>query len=162
MPRPTEYVKRIAPAVMADAMRRGGGIVAAAAEILKQDGRPISTDVIRRYLKKYPAVKAAQDEAVERNLDVAESKLLTAIKNGEDWAIKFYLETKGKSRGYCRRQEISGVAGQPVQVSIDARKWLNDQLDQMGARLQQRPEPSGTDGPAEPQGTPEGSTPTVH
>lgn len=154
-----EYKKRHTVAVMAEALRRGGGIVAAAVEILKQDGRPASDQKVRRWIKHYPSVAAAVDDARERNLDVAESKLLTAIKESEDWAIKFYLETQGKGRGYTKRSEIAGVPGQPLMVT-DAREWLTDQLDQMESRLRQ--EPGGTDSPPQPGGPPETPAETIH
>jgi hypothetical protein len=159
MPRPTEYRKRVSIPLMVDAIQKGGGIVAAVVEVLQQAGHPANDDLVRRYIKRYPACATAVERSENRNLDIAESKLLTAITKNEDWAIKFYLETKGKVRGYTKRSEIAGVPGAPLMVT-DAREWLTDQLDQMESRLRQ--EPSGTAGPAGPGGTAETPTQTVH
>ncbi len=47
----------------------------------------------------------AVDEVNESNLDYAESKLLSLIRQENATAIIFYLKTKGKSRGYVERIE---------------------------------------------------------
>lgn len=139
---------------MSEALKKGAGISSAAAQILH-----CTPMTVRNYLKRYPQLQAQIDEAVEANLDLAESKLLNAIGNGQDWAVKFYLEFKGRSRGYNRRHEIAGVPGAPVMVT-DARSWLADELDQMESRL--RPEPGGTNGDARPDGEGEVPQATVH
>jgi len=43
---------------------------------------------------------------MNKPLDLAESKLLKAIEEGQIAAIIFYLKCKGKKRGYVERQEI--------------------------------------------------------
>jgi hypothetical protein len=50
----------------------------------------------------------------ERNLDLAEMKLLNAIREGKTAELLFYLKTKGKKRGYVERQEITGAEGQQL------------------------------------------------
>lgn len=50
----------------------------------------------------------------ERNLDLAEMKLLNAIREGKTAELIFYLKTKGKKRGYVERQEITGIDGQKL------------------------------------------------
>lgn len=50
----------------------------------------------------------------ERNLDLAEMKLLSAIREGKTAELLFYLKTKGKQRGYVERQEITGAEGQKL------------------------------------------------
>jgi len=54
------------------------------------------------------------EDIEERNLDLAEMKLLTAIREGKTAELLFYLKTKGKSRGYVERQEITGAQGQKL------------------------------------------------
>ena len=44
-------------------------------------------------------------------LDYAESQLHKQIGEGSTSATIFYLKTKGKSRGYVERQEITGIDG---------------------------------------------------
>ena len=51
-------------------------------------------------------------------LDMAESKLLKAIKEGQIAAIIFYLKCKGKKRGYVERQEIVDIGD----IEVDFRE----------------------------------------
>ena len=52
------------------------------------------------------AWEEASKEASEMALDLAESALMRNIQAGDTKAIKFYLQCKGKPRGYDLRQEI--------------------------------------------------------
>jgi hypothetical protein len=144
---------------MAEALRKGAGIPSAAAAILAKAYGSCSPETVRNYLKRYPRLQETINAQIEINLDTAEAKLLTAINEGRDWAVKFYLETKGKSRGYSKRTEIAGVPGQPL-VMTDARQWIVDQLDEMESRL--RSQPSGESGPPAAPGPAETPAQTVH
>jgi len=66
---------------------------------------------ICRYVAEFPSVKEVAQEAHERMLDFAESKLYERIKGGDNACIIFYLKTQGKARGYIERQEITGTEG---------------------------------------------------
>ncbi len=48
-------------------------------------------------------LKAIEDERA-RLVDVAEAKLITKIKEGDFKAIKFFLATQGKERGYFNNE----------------------------------------------------------
>lgn len=54
---------------------------------------------------KNPEFAEAVEEVNESNLDYAESKLLSLIRQENPTAIIFYLKTKGKKRGYIERVE---------------------------------------------------------
>jgi hypothetical protein len=155
--------QRFAIEHVAEALRKGAGIASAAAKHLRAaTGRGCTPKTIHNYIARYPSLQRTLDETIDANLDLAESKLLLAIDAGADWAVKFYLETQGRRRGYARRQEVAGVPGAPVMVGnvATARDWLAAELDQMDSRL--RDEPSGANGAAAESG--EGSPPeeTVH
>jgi hypothetical protein len=72
----------------------------------------------------------------ERALDLAESKLLQLIKKENPQAVFFLLETRGKSRGYVKKQELehSGNARKPIAMRLivadpEKRKRLEDAIN---------------------------------
>ena len=64
------------------------------------------------WLKKYPAFRAAVEEIQESLLDLAESHLREKIQEGYFPAIAFFLENKGKTRGYGKQQVDHNLSGQ--------------------------------------------------
>lgn len=79
-----------------------GGIISAIA-------RKIGCDWItaKRYIQKHATVLRAWRAEKETVLDVAETKLIKDVKDGETWAVKFYLKTQGKDRGYVEKQVVA-------------------------------------------------------
>jgi hypothetical protein len=97
---------RFTPAQIIAALKKSKGMVFLAAKRLECD-----PDTIQNYCKRYPAVERVKQAQRGEMVDLAESGLLTAIKNGEAWAIAFALKTLGKERGYVERQELTGQDG---------------------------------------------------
>lgn len=94
------------------------GIVAEAARSLG-----CARGTVYVYMNKYPAVKAAYDEACAVMLDEAESKLYElAITNGEFPALRYLLNCKGRKRGYGERLEHTGPEGKAIKVEFDVGK----------------------------------------
>ena len=61
------------------------------------------------------------EEIEERNLDLSESKLLINVNKGNQKAIQFHLERKGKKRGYGKELILGGDPDKPLKI-----KTLND------------------------------------
>lgn len=78
-----------------DAIAQGLGIKTSIAKRLG-----ISRALLDRWIKENPTVAAAFDEAVEILIDTAEHKLMEQVLGGDMRAIKYLLDTKGKTRGY--------------------------------------------------------------
>lgn len=89
-----------------------GGIITA---IAKKVGCEWNT--AKHYIYNHSTIKRAYDNECESMLDMAESELFMAVKGGRDWAIKYTLSTKGKSRGFVERNEVSGPNGGPITIS---------------------------------------------
>lgn len=78
-------------------------------EAIKDTGG-IKTEVCQRlncgrrtiylYIDRFPEIKAAFEEEEEKVLDMAESSLFAMIQNGDLTAIFYYLNNKGRRRGY--------------------------------------------------------------
>lgn len=75
---------------------------------------------------KDPEFKAQVDDIQNITLDFAESQLHKQIKDGNTTATIFYLKTKGKSRGFVERQEITGADGFPTEIELNIIKTNAD------------------------------------
>lgn len=106
--------RQLDPSAVAEALRASGGIVSAAAQSLR-----CSRQTVYMHLKKHPEVKAAQEEGDEAITDMAEVKLIKKIKDENLKAIIFRLETKGRKRGYVKRQELAGAPDAPIKFVPD-------------------------------------------
>lgn len=59
------------------------------------------------WLDKDPAYKKEVESIADMALDFAESKLYSQIADNNTAATIFYLKTKGKSRGYIERYDVT-------------------------------------------------------
>ena len=92
-----------------------GGIVTAIARRLGCDW-----DTAKKYITRYPTIARAYAAEKEMVKDIVESSLITKAKEGESWAVKYYLSTQAKDRGYIERQEVDmTTGGEPVGKAID-------------------------------------------
>ena len=82
------------------AIKGSGGIKATIANRLG-----VSRWTVDNYLARWKKVNDAYEEERESITDLAETKLIKEINDGNFPAIKFYLSTKGRDRGYVERQE---------------------------------------------------------
>ena len=96
------------------AIEEAQGYVTKAVSILD-----ISRTSFYTYLKRYPTVQQAMDDAREQRHEWVESKLMKAIKNDNLTAIIFYLKTQAKHMGYVERQELAGVDGEGLKVIVE-------------------------------------------
>jgi len=98
---------------MIDALAESMGMISPAARKLG-----CSRTTIRRYLAENAEIAEAIEDANEEVNDIAELKLLDAIKRGEAWAICFRLKTKAKNRGYVEKAELTGANSAPVKIKL--------------------------------------------
>ncbi len=111
-----------------DALEASAGIQTTAAAKLK-----IHRNTLKKYIERHDEIAIALESITERELDLAESKLLGAIREGNLTAVIFYLKCKGKKRGYVERQELTGAGGQPISIT-GAKDRLLDRLEDMTTR----------------------------
>ena len=81
--------------------------------------RRLGCDVttIYNYRDRYKSVRAEMEMQEGLLGDTAEFKMIEAIHNGKWPAIKYYLSTKCKDRGYVERQEFSGPDGGAIPIN---------------------------------------------
>lgn len=100
----------------------------------------VNRKTIWEWRKKNRHVDEAFTDVEESRLDLAECKLMEAIKKGDAWAICFFLKCKGKSRGYVERQEITGKDGGALQAPEEWQEKLRELKEFIMAALEPYPE----------------------
>lgn len=104
-----------------EALIAAGGIQSHAAKILK-----CSTGKISGYVTKSKKLQKHLKQIREEILDIAETALIKALKAEEAWAIKYYLNCKGKERGYGIQAIITGKDGGPLDCTF---RWEGEGAD---------------------------------
>lgn len=72
-----------------------GGIISAIARRVGCDWH-----TAKKYIEKFPTVRQVYDDEREGLLDIAEVKLIERVKDGDPWAIKYFLGKMGQHRGW--------------------------------------------------------------
>lgn len=96
------------------ALEKALGIVSQAA---KQVGIDRTTPY--RWMKEDEEFKDRVEEIQNVVGDFAETKLYELVNDGNPSAVIFLCKTKFKNRGYVERQEITGVDGSNLDISIE-------------------------------------------
>lgn len=78
----------------------------------------ISRRAFYNYRQRWPEVQQALDDELQRGLDYAESQLMQLIRDKDFRAIAFYLERKGRERGWGQQQQVTVHNDTPVQPII--------------------------------------------
>ena len=92
--------RRLRDDQIAAALKYCRGMIATAAHNLG-----VNRSTIYDRVQKSEKLRAIIEDERERMTDFAESKLIDSIKNGSDSAIRYYLSTQGRNRGYVLRTE---------------------------------------------------------
>lgn len=79
----------------------------------------VSRRSIYEWTVKKPEVQKIIQEEREKMLDVAENQLFKNVTAGEEWAIKYFLSTRGRERGYIIKQEVEHKTAQPLQIIFE-------------------------------------------
>lgn len=77
----------------------------------------VHRSAITRFLQTHPKMLILLEEEQEKIIDIAENRLHSLINDKDVRAIKFFLATKGKSRGYVPKQEVD--LGGEIKSNVD-------------------------------------------
>jgi len=105
---------------MIEAMERNVGNVSAACAACNDLSRTTHYD----WMKKNEKYRQAIDDVEQKNIDFAESMLMVNIKAKKEKSIFYYLDRRGKDRGYGKSMEVTGKDGAPLHPSDITRKNL--------------------------------------
>ncbi len=70
------------------------------------------------WLKKDKRYKAQVEAAGEYLIDLAEQTIQKSIMGGNSKDARWFLETKGKVRGYVKKQEIEHTGSEPIKINV--------------------------------------------
>ena len=96
-----------------DAIKGSNGIITLVASRLG-----CSYHTAERYIHKTQGAEQALEDETDKVLDLAENKLYESIKNGERWAVKFFLMMKGQKRGYMTTNYIKQDTSSPLNINL--------------------------------------------
>lgn len=99
--------------LLLEALRASRGILSTA---IASAG--IARQTYYNWLEADPEFASQAGEILELQLDFVESNLLERIEAGDTTATIFYLKTKGRSRGYSERTELTGKDGRDLVKDI--------------------------------------------
>lgn len=116
-----------------EALRASGGIKTEAAAMLK-----VARSTLYLFLEEHPEIQQAAAEIGEELLDLAEGQVAAAVRSGDMPTVRWFLELKGKDRGYVRRVENTGKDGGPVEIRQERSpdeiaKTIEGKLDRLAA-----------------------------
>ena len=82
------------------ALEKSMGNVSLAVEILKQSGIEVARETHYKAMNSNDKYVEAYNLMMEKNLDIAEGKLMKEVNSGNFKAVTYYLDSKGQKRGY--------------------------------------------------------------
>jgi hypothetical protein len=117
--------RKFAPEEVAEALRAAAGIYSAAASLLR-----CSPTTVKNYVARYKSLQKVKEEIEQTTLDLAETKLVKALQDGNLTAVIFYLKCKGKARGFTERTEVTGPDGAAVAL-VDVTTLSDEELQEL-------------------------------
>lgn len=106
------FEQQFTEAQLKAALWEAGGIYSKAAEYLGTTRQAVWFRV-----KNSPVLIDWMREIEEAILDTAEGGIHGAIKCGDMQTTRWFLERKGKVRGFANRQELTGKDGEPLNLA---------------------------------------------
>jgi len=94
-----------------EAIPKTHGVKQYLAELLNVDRQ-----TIYRYFNRFPELEESSQEYLDSITDQAEHHLIEAVKAGNSWAVRYWLSTRGKHRGYTTKQEATFNGMYPMQI----------------------------------------------
>lgn len=100
-----------------------GNISAMCRKYRKDTRRSVGRTTMSRRIRDSEELSRQLDEARETIIDDIETALHEKALDGDVTAMIFFLKTRGRSRGYSERIEVSGEIGLKTYVGISPDDW---------------------------------------
>ena len=129
--------KRLSKKEFWNCLSEAGGLYARCARLIEEKyGTSISRQAVRERAEKDPDLLM---QIVETGLDLAEERLQQLFDSKNERvrlrSLEFYLRTKGRSRGYAERKELTGANGEPLGAEYDSSNLSDEELAVIGQIL---------------------------
>ena len=112
---PVKNSRKMPPAdLLRKAVESNAGIITLTAKALNVD-----PSTVLRWRKRSPVVAEMFREAKEAVLDLAEAKVLQAIRAGRTAECLFFLKCHGKHRGWIERSEVETIVHPDVRADLE-------------------------------------------
>lgn len=95
--------------VVLKAIKRSGGFISSVAKNFD-----VSWATMNAFINNDKELLLAITNEKQVLLDIAENALIRKIMEGQDWAVKYYLSTQGKRRGYTTRFENETIGDNAI------------------------------------------------
>ena len=116
---------RLTKGRVAQALNATGAIVADTTGVLG-----VSRQALYKFMERHPDLRVLRTEIEEELLDIAESNVIAAIRAGDMKTVRWFLERKGKDRGYSTRQETTGADGGPLEFGVVERRVVDPVIEE--------------------------------
>jgi len=106
--------KEIKKETVLEAIKNSQGIISTIAKRLGN----CDAKTVKRLIKRWKETDDAYNNEVDFVLDLAESKVIKAINDGDIKTAKWYLELKGRERGYERTTVFKQENTNPLNINL--------------------------------------------
>lgn len=92
---------------------------------------------VNNFIIRTPALQELLEEVESVFLDTVEGKYKDAALAGDETALRFFLTTKAKDRGYSTRVESTGKNGEPIEqkTTVDWGNLDDESLEKIHSAL---------------------------
>jgi len=105
--------QKISDKAILDAIKGSGGVISYIAKKLN-----VGWHTAQRLINRNETIQMAYKDEIETVLDMCESALYSAIKEGDTGSAKWYLTQRAKHRGYGDKLELTGEMNTNVTINI--------------------------------------------
>ena len=110
--------KNIPYDIFVKAIENSAGIISIIQKKLEKEGYNVSRWTIYNRLQEFPNLKKKVEEEKEKFIDLAESKVLEAVNQGDVKTSMEVLKRLGKSRGWGDELDMKGDINANLKISI--------------------------------------------
>lgn len=105
--------QKISDKAILDAIKGSGGVISYIAKKLN-----VGWHTAQRLINRNTEIQMAYKDEIETVLDMCESVLYSAIKEGDTGSAKWYLTQKARHRGYGDKLELMGEMETKININI--------------------------------------------